>query len=112
MQQSTVMTNFCRDYTHWFNKGTPSHEIFSTRNGLCRMWMDYLLNNDSVDNGSVCSKYSELKEIFKSEDLDHMFPFNESHSDFINEMLSNKSHLNQKRIKWIMDHSLWESKND
>lgn len=105
MQQSILMTNFCRDYVNWFNNGSPSHEIFGTGNGLCRMWMDYLRNDDSVNDNSIINKYSELKEIFLSEGLDCLYPFNNSREDFMDEMLSNKSHLNQKRLTWITDHA-------
>lgn len=106
MQQSNTITKFCRDYMNWFNKGTPSHEIFSTRNGLCRMWMDYLMT--TIPNGEVVVAYAELKAIFKNENLDHMFPFNASHAEFIEEMHLNKSHLNEKRINWIMEHAKLE----
>lgn len=111
MQQSQAMTDFCRDYISWFNKGTPSHEIFSIRNGLCRMWMDYLLSTDKVENGSVLHAYPELKKIFESENLDYMFPFNASRSEFIDEMHFNKSHLNEHRIKWVMVHAMLDSSN-
>jgi hypothetical protein len=112
MQQSKEMTAFCRDYISWFNNGTPSHEVFTTYNGLCRMWMDYILSTDTFVQGTLEVSYNELKEIFNSEKLDYMFPFNTSRSEYMDEMFVNKSHLNQQRIKWVTDHAMLETQND
>lgn len=105
MQQSKVMTDFCREYINWFNNGTPSHEIFNTKNGLCVLWMGYILNRDDVSVRGVGVLHSELKQIFKQEKLDSVLPFNSSIEEYMNESFYKKCHLNEQRIKWVTEHA-------
>lgn len=105
MQQSKVMTDFCRDYINWFNNGTPSNKIFNTNNGLCILWIDYILNKDDVSVSEVGVLHFELKQIFKQEKLDSRIPFNSSIEDYMNESFYKKCHLNEQRIKWVMEHA-------
>lgn len=106
MSQSSLLSDFYRDYLAWVDSGAPEHPVFDRNSGLCLqldMYVSY------VDIEVYANDFeSQLVEA----GLCEAFPFNGGYKygdttalkDYTNECRSHACHLNEARIQWVRDH--------
>lgn len=99
-KQSDELTAFYIAYQFWLDMDAPDSATFTRNEGLCgnllKMYEDF---------PNKRSYLNEMTGQFVSKELSHCFPFNQETLDYYAECFNSTCHKNNKRIKWVKDHT-------
>ena len=98
---SPILQAFYQAYYQWL-QNPIEHPIFKQHFGLCLALSLYVYDVWPYQANSAI--LNEMVDQFENAGLSPTYPFNIDNTDFVNEMLSLKTHLNRRRRAWVYRH--------